>query len=138
MKKVFLVIFILFFLIVVIALFPVKFAVKQESIKGKEYVIAQICYNSASNWEIIGDGDGRYDFSLPALLKGDNPLTMINHSLISSTFICYGEYQGEITTPAGYKNIVFYVKDWDILYPIERLEAGDILPKSWICLLDIF
>ena len=104
---------------------PTKIAVKYESITpGEKYIIVEHQYTTAGVWQAVGDESGMYDEPVDVKLTGNYPDAGYYVQNGNNQYICYADYKGEEFV-AAYKNKVYYVNEWDILYPIKR---EDIIP----------
>jgi hypothetical protein len=141
-------------------LFPVKFALTQKNLDAlkKPYFLVEWTQVTGSSWEIVGDQHGRYDKAIyiiehrdiPYMIKnstykteyivgsGETPSIVRNYNFAigENTYICYGNYVGEIGIGNSKKFSEYQFTDWDILYPVKRDGIIPFLPKSYICKLD--
>jgi hypothetical protein len=53
-----------------------------------------------------------------------------------NTYVCYGNYVGEIDIGNGDMLSKYQFTGWDILYPVKRDGIIPFLPKSYICKWD--
>lgn len=98
---------------------PVKIAKKYDSLNPQQtYIVVKYVSTTASLWEIIGDNEKMYETPLSVELRGNYPKLTFDVQWGDNIYVCYGAYKEDIVNLAGYKNIVFDVTDWDILYPV--------------------
>ena len=108
-------------LIIFILLRPIKRAVYlSEDEMNNPYVLVKFTATTASSWLIVGDNNGYYETPYDATLEGNYPRLSYDFMNGENTYICYGSYKDDIITIAGYKNKVFVVNRWDVLYPIDH------------------
>ena len=98
---------------------PVKFAINNDRI-DKKYIIVEHQYTTASSWKIIGDNNGIYSSTVDVILRGNYPRVGYYMQCGDNKYICYGDYKEDELVAGYYKTKVYYVYDWDILYPIQR------------------
>lgn len=136
MKKLIIILLFLCMLLMLPYLFchPVKVAKKQYDLNSQEtYILVKHVSSTVSQWEIIGDNEKMYVSALPIELKGNYPKVTFDIQWGNNTYVCYGKYDNDIVNLAGYKNKVFAVSDWDILYPVCHNHIWD-----WIILSKYF
>lgn len=132
------IVLIILFIVTTYMLWPIKFSVDiKETIINKEYIIVESQSTTSANWKAIGDENGMYDIPLDVKLNGNYPKVTYDILTGDNMYICYAKFVDTITTEAGYQNVIYDVKDWDIVYPIDRGKALSLLPKKWLCHFDI-
>jgi hypothetical protein len=119
-----------------------KFAVKLEELKKLDnpYYLVKWTQTTVSNWMIIGDETGYYREVEYVVLCGEIPDIVRNYDIAigGNIYICYGEYVGEIETPAIEETISEYqLSGWDILYPIKREAIFPFWPKAYLTHMDM-
>lgn len=136
MKKILIFILLICILLMLPYLFcyPTKTAKKQYDLDNNEtYILVKYAATTAGSWEILGDNEKMYESPIPAELKGNIPNVTFDVKWGDNTYVCYGEYNEDVVNLAGYKNKVFNVSNWDILYPIFHNHIWD-----WIIFSDHF
>ena len=61
-----------------------------------------------------------YSESFDVELLGNYPKVGYYVQCGNNKYVCYAEYKGENIIAGYYKTKVYYVKDWDVLYPIQH------------------
>jgi hypothetical protein len=125
--------------IIAFSAFPIRFAVKKESLVGRDYLICQIELVTGFSWIAVESSYGYEGF---VKLQGNLPLDEYRNyypRVRFNKFICYGEIIGEGEYD-GYEYKIFRVDSWDVLYPITRHSTlpDFLLPKSWLVLFDVY
>lgn len=118
-------------------LWPMKYTVNIDKAKKDNYIIVESQATTAATWRIIGDENGIYDEPLDATLKGNYPKVSYDVLTGGNKYICYGVFDENVVSLAGYKNAVYNVTDWDIVYPISRGRVLCFMPQKWLCRFDL-
>lgn len=104
--------------------FPINFAVKEIQDDGRDYIFVKQTKVTGFSWFKVGE-DGEFDEYI--LLKGNTPpnFDLVNRLYdTENIFVCWGKY-GEKEVVDGEVSAVFYVDEWEIMYPIKR---NSVLP----------
>lgn len=97
------------------------------------YILVQVQYSTPALWQVVGDNGGYYEKPLDITLKGIIPKVNYNIQTGNNIFVCYGNYEKNIVTEAGYATMVFKVVEWDILYPIQHNSIlSPLLSKNYL------
>jgi hypothetical protein len=99
--------------------FPIKLAVKKQTLKDKEYLICKKVTTTGFEWIAV---EGTYSFCGYVRLEGKVPLEEYRNfypSVRCNQFVCYGNVIGEDIFD-GDKYLIFNVERWDVLYPVQR------------------
>lgn len=118
---------------------PVKKSVKLEDLNNTEYILIKKTETTAAAWMIVGDNNGYYKAPIDVTLRGNTPNISYDLQCGDNTYICYGYYEDDITTAAGYLNKVFNVEKWDILYPVDHNMSifSIIFSKNYLYSIDM-
>lgn len=118
---------------------PEKHAIKDKELENKgEYFIVKVQRSTAALWSVVGDEKRLYYEPIDAIFVGNYP-SGYNYDVEvgDNTFICYGEFIKE-SEFGGYRNSIYEIYDWDILYPVKRNSPFNLLlPKSYLCKIDM-
>lgn len=126
------------FLLCVVMLFPIDFAVTRwDLLKDmNSYYIVEWDQITGASWKIVGNQDGYYDIPMYVEVDGDLPAisSKIHLSSGGNKYICRGTFIKESEINDIY---IYNFDNWDILYPISRNSIFDFLPDNYICLMDL-
>lgn len=119
--------------------FPIKLAVKKDTLIDKEYFICEKVVTTGFEWHAV---EGTYDFCGYVRLEGKVPLEGYRNfypSVRFNQFVCHGKVIGEDVFD-GYKFLIFNVERWDVLYPVQRESfiPEFIQPKYGFTIWDTF
>ena len=118
-------------------MYPIKFAVTEQQIADKNYILVEPCATTLANWKVVKGKNKVTDEEIYVRLEGDEPKNL-SYNILSgdNIYVCYGEFleHGDLH---GERYHRFYVNKWDILYPISRNSIFDfIMPDNYMCKLD--
>ncbi len=122
---------------------PIRIAVKPENIdNSKFYVITEPISATEYKWLIIAEKDNKEAVYIDTKIKGNLPDVSYEYYFMQedNKFVLYGHYE-EKNSEDNQWNAVFYVDEFDIIYPVKHgLNGMGILDNlySWyISYLDI-
>lgn len=136
-------IFGLFLSYVFVFLMPIRFAIKPENTDtSKFYVIAEPISATEYEWSIVKEKDNSEEVAIDTKINGNLPNVAYEYSFINENnqFVLYGHYE-EKTYANNQWSAVFYVDEFDVLYPVKHGITGtgilDNVHSWYISYLDI-
>lgn len=116
---------------------PLKYSIEINELQyiNTPYIIVEHQYTTAGVWHILGDETGFFETPIDASLIGNYPRISYNLQSGNNKYICFGEYKGHTLVANYYDNVLYEVKNWDILYPVDHQFIFP-LPKSYLCRFD--
>ena len=123
--------------IIFLSAFPIKYAVKKESLSGEDYLICIKTRVTGFDWSVV---ESTYGYEGYVELRGTLPLSEYRNfypRVRFNKFVCFGEFVGDGVFD-GYEYKIFRVDRWEVLYPVTRdsLLPEVFLPKSWLVPMD--